>query len=405
MRDRRTGPPDRTRRPAVPFADPITDRSTLYVTCTPGLAPCVADEIAALGLPVGTVDATGVATEGGLDEAIRLNLELRTAMHVLLQVARFPCSTPQDLQQALRGLPWERWIDVDSTLSVLSRVNHPSIRNTMYANVAVKDAVVDRIRAERGARPDSGPDLDGVVLDLFWSGDTAVISVNTSGPKLSDRGYRRLPHHAPVRETLAAGVLHLAGYDPARPLLAPMCGSGTFAIEGALRAAGRAPGLLRSAFAMRHLKGFPTARFDSIRADLRRRRAPAQVGPIFASDLDPGAIHAARANAMTAGVEQRIRFEVADFESASIPDEPGLVVMNPEYGRRLGDPQELAGTWRRIGDFLKQRLPGWRAAILCGESALAKQIGLRPARRLPVVHAGLDARILLFDLYEGSRRP
>jgi len=380
---------------------PTSDASHLHVVCSPGLTECVTRELGALGFAVDGSSPTGVSTRGTLMDGMRLVLELRTALHVLYRLAEMRAPDPDVLYTAINRLPWEEWIDADGYVSVISRGRHPRFDNMMFANQLVKDAIVDRIRERRGRRPDAGPLDDRTVIDVFLNEDRAAVSLNLSGKKLSDRGYRKHPHAAPVRETLAAAVLMLAEWDGAEPLLAPMCGSGTFAIEAALIAADRAPGLLRSNFGGLHLRGFDREAWQKMRSDVRRRSVRAHLPPIVASDLDDAAIVAARANAQTAGCAHQIAFHVCDFAKTPLPEGPGLVVVNPEYGRRLGDAGDLKATYRRLGDMFKQQLPGWRAAVLCGDRELAGEVGLRPRRRIPIRHAGLDARLLLFELFEG----
>ena len=375
------------------------------ITCAPGLPPYVEQEVAALGHPVARVDRTGVETECTFDEAMRMNLHLRTAFAVLYSLRAFRCDGPDDLYRATKDIAWESILPPDGYVSVVSAVEHETIRNTMFANVRVKDGIVDRMTERVGQRPDSGADRTaGAVVHLHWRGSHARLALDLSGRKLSDRGYRRIPHVAPLQETLAAAIIEATGYDGSVPLVLPMAGSGTLAIEAALVARGRAPGLLRTAFAGMHLLPFDAeswaaARREALRA--RRKQAPA---PIIVSDLDPKAIDAARRNAHTAGVEHDIELHVCDFAATPMPDGPGILVVNPEYGKRLGDKTELEATYARLGDFFKQRCAGYTAYIFTGALDLAKKVGLRTKRRLTFFNADLECRLLEYELYAGTRR-
>jgi putative N6-adenine-specific DNA methylase len=275
----------------------------------------------------------------------------------------------------------------------------------MYPNLVVKDAIVDRIKKHTGARPDSGPDRSGVVVHLFWKGDRAWIYLNVNGTRLSDRGYRKLPHDAPMRETLAAAVLMAAGYDGTRPIVNPMCGSGTLAIEAALLAAGRAPGLLRSDYACLRTALDLDDAWQRARREARRSAPVPDPQPIIASDHDPRAIDAARRNARTAGVEHLIEFHTCDFAATPMPEEPGHVVLNPEYGERLGDVERLGSTYAAIGDFFKQRCAGWTGHVFTGSRELAGRIGLRANRRTPFMNAQIECRLLTYDIYKGAGLP
>ncbi len=228
--------------------------------------------------------------------------------------------------------------------------------------------------------------------------------MNTSGRKLADRNYRKIPHKAPMQETLAAAVIMATGYDGSVPLVNPMCGSGTLAIEAALIASGRAPGLLRGNFGFMHHMGFDADAWKTMRIEAKKIRNKGPIAPIIATDIDERAIWAARKNAETAGVHHMIQFDECDFAATMIPPEDGIVILNPEYGERLGETSELEGTYKRIGDFLKQSCAGWTGYVFTGNLDLAKKIGLRISRRLEFMNAKIDCRLLKYELYRGTRR-
>jgi putative N6-adenine-specific DNA methylase len=207
-----------------------------------------------------------------------------------------------------------------------------------------------------------------------------------------------------MAETLAAAVILETGYDGTQPLVNPMCGSGTLAIEAALIATGRPPGLLRSNFGFKHLLGFDDAAWQAIRAEARKVRKPNSPAPIVATDIDDRAIRASEQNARTAGVDHLIAFTVCDFNDTPMPDGKGIVVLNPEYGERMGQERELETVYARIGDFFKQKCPGWTGYVFTGNPNLAKRVGLKAARRIPLFNANIECRLLKYDLYEGTRR-
>ncbi|MHC4966491.1 MAG: THUMP domain-containing class I SAM-dependent RNA methyltransferase, partial [Planctomycetota bacterium] len=198
----------------------------IRITCAPALAPWLSEELSPLELPVVGRTKTSVTTHGTWTDTWRLCLELRTALQVLYPLKSFRCRSPEDLYREARSMAWEAVLAPDGYLTVESRVDHPSINNSMFPNLRLKDAIVDRIAAEAGRRPDSGPERRGVVVHLFWKGDRATIALNASGRKLADRGYRRIPHKAPLQETLAAAIVLATGWTGECPLALPMCGSG-----------------------------------------------------------------------------------------------------------------------------------------------------------------------------------
>jgi putative N6-adenine-specific DNA methylase len=238
-----------------------------------------------------------------------------------------------------------------------------------------------------------------VVVQLFWKGERGWLYLNTSGQKLSDRSYRKIPYQAPLREVLAAGLIQATGYDGTTPFVNPMCGSGTLAIEAALLATGRAPGLLRANFGFMHLKLFDEALWQTARKEARKRRKKTAPAPIVATDVDAGAVEAARKNAKTAGVDHLITFAVCDFAETPLPEEKGIIVLNPGYGKRLGAAAELEETYRRIGHFLKQKGQGHRGYIFTGSRRLAKSVGLRPGRRIPFLNGSIECQLLEYELY------
>ncbi len=385
------------------------DKSKILVTCSPGLADFVQREIETLGYQVSGCHFAGVEIEGSHIDAMKLNLCLRTAYNVLYLLKEFPCQNPDDLYRQVKDIQWERMISSKEYISVVGRVDTPSINNSMYANLKVKDGIVDRMVEKTGGRPNSGKDKLGVVVQFFWKNEYCRLYLNTSGLKLSDRGYRKMPHKAPLRESLAAAILTAAGYDGSTPLICPMCGSGTLAIEAALIATGRAPGLLRTYYGFMHTTFYDDSLWQQMRAEALKQskkrggKASAKPAPIIATDIDPAAIEAARKNAMTAGVDHLIQFDVCDFADTTIPQGKGIIVLNPEYGQRLGEIEKLKETYRRIGDFFKQKCAGSDGYVFTGNPDLAKHIGLRTSRRIILFNADIECRLLKYELYAGSR--
>ncbi len=379
-------------------------KGTIQITTFPGLVDLLAAEVESLGFAVESTHRTGVETVGTLADTRRLNLHLRTALHVLYLVRSFNAETPDDVYHVVASIEWEDIIPPDDYLSVVSHTDTPAIDNTMYANVRVKDAIVDRIASKTGRRPDSGPERKGVVIDFNWRRRDCWLYLNTSGEKLSDRGYRRIPYRAPLREILAAGIILETGYDGSRPLVAPMCGSGTLAVEAALIGLDRPAGIQRNNFGFMHLLGFDVERWRALRAESKEGAARTLGTPIVASDISPQAVDAAKKNARTAGVDHLISFQVCDFAETTIPPGGAIVVLNPPYGQRLGEIALLEKTYSRIGDFLKQKCAGCTGYIFTGNLDLVKKVGLRARRRVPFWNGRIECRLLEYEIYEGTRR-
>ena len=384
-------------------------RGKILITCSAGLVDYVRREVKDLGYECGESHKTGLELQADQYDAMRLNLNLRTAYNVLFLLKKFECSSPDELYRNVAELPWEDMISAHEYLSVVSRVNTGHVDNSMFAGLKVKDAIVDRIVRQTGLRPDSGKDRNKVVVQLYWKDDLCRLYLNTSGLKLSDRGYRKMPHTAPLRESLAAAIIMATGYDGTEPLVCPMCGSGTLAIEAALIAGRRAPGLLRNNYGFMHMKYFDKAAWQQMRNEALKQsktrggKAALKPARIIATDIDPQAIEAARKNAMTAGVSHLIDFDVCDFAATVIPPGNGTIVINPEYGLRMGQMQKLKKTYKRIGDFFKQKCAGYTGYIFTGNPALSKVVSLRTSRRLVFYNGNIECRLLKYELYAGTK--
>jgi len=380
------------------------EKRRIFITCARGTVGILEGEIRALRFPDLAMLETAVETEGTLADTVRLNLSLRTAQRILYLLDAFPAVQAQDLYRRLVKLPWETIIAPDGYLSVTSSADTDAVRDPRFANMKTKDAIVDRIRDRKGRRPDSGPGRHGAVVHLHWVGDRCELWIDTSGEPLSRRGYRKIPLEAPMQETLAAAVILATGWDGRTPLINPMCGSGTLAIEGALIALERAPGILRQNFGFMHILGFDSPAFQREREELKKKAHRKAPGRIVATDIRPAAVEAARRNARTAGVEHLIEFRACDFRDTPVPDGEGVVILNPEYGERMGDADKLGEIYRGIGDFFKSKCPGYRGYIFTGNLDLAKKVGLRTKRRMPFYNGPIECRLLEYELYRGSHR-
>lgn len=379
-------------------------KQRILITCPKGIPPFLEQELASLGFPVLSELTAGVETEGTLDDALRLNLSLRTGHRVLYLLKGFSARNADDLYRTVTGLAWEEFIDEGGYLCVTSSVDNPTIKDARFANLRCKDAIVDRIREKTGRRPDAGPERDRSVVHLYWKDEQAVVYLDTSGETLSRRGYRKIPLAAPMQETLAAAVVLATGWNGNGSFINPMCGSGTLAIEAALIALNRAPGLLRSNFGFMHIKGWNEALWNDLREKAKKEAKKILPGKIIATDIDPGAVEAAKKNATTAGVEHLIEFGVCDYADTSVPQGGGVLVLNPEYGERMGEVVKLEGVYKGIGDFFKQKCLGYRGYVFTGNPALAKKVSLKPARSLPFYNSGIECRLLEYELYEGTRK-
>jgi putative N6-adenine-specific DNA methylase len=325
-----------------------------FATCAKGTEGALRRELAALRLPAVRGDRGGVSFEGPLEAGMRACLHARTAMRVLLEVSRFPAPTAEALYDGARAIAWDEWLTVKSTLAVEATVSSSAITHSGYAALKVKDAAVDALRAKLGARPDVDAKDPDVRIVLHLARGEATLSLDLAGEPLHRRGYRAVTGVAPLKETLAAAVLLLGGIEPELPLVDPMAGSGTLAIEHALRARRIAPGLGR-AFGFQRwpmYRGGPQSAWDRMKAEARAAVLPRAPAPIVARDLHPKAIDAARRNVVAAGVAEDVAIEEGDARALEPRWPGGAIVSNPPYGERLfsGDPEAAARGRRGAGE-------------------------------------------------------
>jgi len=379
-------------------------KTRIVITCAKGVPPFLKEEIASLGFPVRSESIAGVETEGTMEEAMRLNLFLRTGQRVLFLLREIKARNADELYTGISRIEWEDYLSPEEYLCVTSAVDNPTIRDSRFANLKCKDAIVDRFKKKTGRRPDSGPEKTGAVVDLYWKGDLCLVYLDTSGEPLYRRGYRKIPLHAPMQETLAAAVIQATGWRGRGNFVNPMCGSGTLAIEAALAAMDMASGLLRKNFGFMHLKRFNRASWDKMLQEAKARVKKSFPGRLVATDIDSKAIQASRQNAAEAGIDHLIEFSASDYAETPIPEGPGVVILNPEYGERMGKIEQLEVVYRGIGDFFKKKCQGYTGYIFTGNLELAKKVGLKAKRRIPFFSSNIECRLLEYDLYEGSRK-
>lgn len=380
-------------------------KSKVIITCNKRLSPYLKTEVEALGYQIERSFVSGLELNISLNECIRLNLNLRCASQILYSLKQLKAENPDELYQILKDMEWEEWIDFSGYFSVTSNVNNVHINTPLFANLKVKDAIVDRIKDKKGIRPNSGADNNKAVVHLYWQNNEAEIFLDTSGETLSKHSYRKIPGKAPMLEALAASVVMASQWDRKSPFINPMCGSGTLAIEAALLATNRAPGLYRMNYAFMHIIGYEEEVFFAERRRLKDQVIKNTELQIIATDLSADAVEVSKRNAKTAGVDQLIQFEVCDFADTLVPENrKGVVVFNPEYGERLGTHSKLEITYKRMGDFMKQKCKGYFGYIFTGNPDLAKKIGLKAERKVEFYNGKLDCRLLEYELYDGSRR-
>ncbi|MEI2417388.1 THUMP domain-containing protein [Orrella sp. JC864] len=404
--------PAREPSPAVALrAEPRSPRAAsrrdgqiypVFAPCPQGMESALAIELQALGFEDAQPDRAGVRLHTDWTGVQRANLYSRLATRVLVQLAHAPVATEDDILELARSVPWERWFGPEHTLRVDTSAIRCPMTSLQYCNLRAKDGICDRLREREGARPSIDTVRPDARVHLFLSAETATLYLDTSGESLFKRGWRLEKGEAPLRENLAAGLLALAGWDPAQALMDPFCGSGTLLIEAAWIALGVPPGISRP-FGFERLRDHDAHAWETLRQEARARILPRLDAPLLGVDIDAQAIDAARRNAERAWLSaDSIRFEVGDARQAMPPAPEGWIVTNPPYGERLeaGD----AGFWAEWASHLKRHYAGWHLNVITSDLRFPQALRLKAHRRTPVHNGALDCRLFAFDLVEGANR-
>lgn len=393
--------------PLGPFlASSVTHHRRLFCTVPKGMESLLARELEGLGASEVRPTTAGVACRGDLVTAYRICLWSRVASRVLLALTRFSAPDEQALYHGVQAIDWSQHLVGDGTLAVDANLARSRITHSRFAALRVKDAVVDQFRERTGGRPGVDTDRPMVRINLYIHRDEARLSLDLAGESLHRRGYRDQAREAPLKENLAAAILLLAGWpDIARrggSLADPMCGSGTLPIEAALMAGDIAPGLLRDYFGFQGWRGHDAVLWEGLLDEARARKAVGlqRIPRLYGFDQDLRAVQAARANAHRAGIAEHLSVEQASLAQLQLPAaaKPGLVVVNPPYGTRLGRASELPALYAELGDCWRRNFAGWRGALFTGRPELARYLGFRWDRSRELFNGALACKLFSYQL-------
>src|SRR5437016_32413 len=374
-----------------------------FAPCPRGLESALAEELAQLGASSIAPTDGGVAFEGEMTLAYHANLESRLASRVLWRIGGGAYRNEREVYDLAYALDWPRWFRADRTLRVDVAATRSPLTSLEFATLRIKDAVCDRHRAASGVRPSVSKDQPDVRVHAYLTAGEATFYLDTSGEPLFKRGYRRQTAEAPLRENLAAGLLRLARWQPGTPLLDPLCGSGTIAIEAALIALDIAPGLRRT-FGFQKLGWYDGPAWQRIKQAAQRRMRAVEGATIYARDVDEAAIRQSHVNIEAAGVAGAIAVEQIHALVGTAPANEETIVTKPPHASRLAGSRALAELYPRLGDALKRRFAGWTAFLLSGDIRLPKLIGLKASRRTPLFNGALECRLYEYRLIAGSMR-
>lgn len=385
---------------------PVGASYDYFATCPRGLEALLAEEIVAVGGREVAPTGGGVAFSGSLETGYRLNLESRLASRVFRRLASADYRDEHDLYEFARALDWPSCFAVTRTLRVDVTARKAPVKSLEYVTLRVKDAVCDAFRAAVGARPSVDTAHPEVRIHLYLEARHATLYLDTSGEPLWRRGGKIAKFSAPLKENLAAGILRLAGWRPGLPLVDPMCGSGTFLLEAAMMSLDWAPGLTRpaTAFAFARLADFDASLWQRLREAAQTRRQPPRPLPILGADVSREAVLRTRQNLAYAHLAESIEVRACDVLELFPPWSSGVLVSNPPYGERLGEREALAAFYPRLGSHLKKSWAGWQAWFLSADTKLPSGLGLKPARRIPLMNGALACRLYGFPIVAGAMR-
>lgn len=374
-----------------------------FATCPRGLEALLHEELQAVGAKDIRPTEGGVSFAGELSVCYSANLHSRIATRILMQVGRGNYATEDDLYQAAYKLNWPNWFDVKHDFMVkVTGVKCP-LKSLEFATLRIKDAVCDKFRQVVGSRPYIDTKTPAVRIHAYLTADSYQFYVDTSGDALYQRGNRKASIEAPLRENLAAGILQLSGWKPGQPLLDPMCGSGTFLLEAAMMALNIAPGLKRD-FGFEKLKNFESNTWRKIKNTALKQVQPVSFQKLYGSDSDLRAVRVAKQNLSEADLLEAVQLSQTNITDVIPPAESGILIANPPYGVRIGEDEELALLYPKIGEALKRKFAGWNTYFLTNDMRLPKLMRLTPSKRTPLFNGPLECRLFEIKMVAGSNR-
>ncbi|MES2500493.1 MAG: class I SAM-dependent RNA methyltransferase [Pseudomonadota bacterium] len=374
-----------------------------FATCPRGLEALLVNELKASNAKDIKSTDGGVGFAGELSVCYHANLHSRIATRILMQAGHGKYATEDDLYQAAYKLNWPNWFDVKHDFMVkVTGVKCP-LKSLEFATLRIKDAICDKFRQVVNSRPYIDTKTPAVRVHAYLTADNYVYYVDTSGDALYQRGNRKASIEAPLRENLAAGILQLSGWQAGQPLLDPMCGSGTFLLEAAMMALDIAPGLKRD-FGFEKLKNFESDTWKKIKNTAVKNVKPITFQKLYGSDSDLRAVRIAKQNLTEAGLAEAVQLTQINITEVVPPADYGVLVANPPYGVRIGEDEELALLYPKMGEALKRKFAGWNTYFLTNDLRLPKLMRLTPSKRTPLFNGPLECRLFEIKMVAGSNR-
>jgi len=383
----------------------MTDMNShhFFAPCPRGLESVLAAEVKKLGGQSIQKNNGGVKFQGSWHTCYRTNLESRIASRILWQITRKPYINETDIYKICYSFQWNEWISSKNTIRVNVAAKKCPLRSLEFVTLRIKDAVCDKFRELTNKRPNINTVNPDIRIHGFLDARDFTLYLDTSGDALFKRDLRKTRGEATLKENLAAGILQLAGWKPGIPLLDPMCGSGTFLLEAVQIALNIAPGINRN-FAFEKFKKFDISLWNRIKEESISQQKDKLQQPIYGSDLYGDALLNAHTNLDLAGFSDLVALKQGNILEIPSPAPIGILITNPPYGKRVGNQDELADLYPKIGNILKNKFVGWSAYFLTGDALLPKSIRLSASRRIPLFNGGIECRLLEYKIVAGGMR-
>jgi putative N6-adenine-specific DNA methylase len=368
-----------------------------------GCEDILCEELEALGAENVRSLTRAVEFEGDLALMYKANLHCRTALRILKPYATFEASDEEMLYNEIQNIDWTSLFTLDQTFAINTTLNLSNLTHSQYVSLKAKDAIVDQFRDKFDDRPNVDIDRPDLRIHLHIYQNVCTLSFDSSGESLHKRGYRDYTNQAPINEALAAALVIKSGWDKKSSLADFMCGSGTILIEAAMIMRNIAPNKFKSFFGFQTWKDYDADLWEKIYSEAIKNELPASGTMIYGSDISGVVLDKARENIMNAGLDDCIKLKKGSFEKFKKPTDTGTLICNPPYGLRI-EPKDILDMYQRMGDTMKQQCKGWTCWIFTGNLEVAKFIGLRTTRKIPLYNGPIECRYLRFDIYDGSKK-
>ncbi|MEH1809179.1 THUMP domain-containing class I SAM-dependent RNA methyltransferase [Nostoc sp.] len=370
-----------------------------FATVARGLETLAAQELEQLGAHSVEPGFCGVAFEGDRTLLYRVNLWARLPFRILVNIHEFPCLDAKDLYRGIQTIDWQNYLTPDMTLAVNVTGKNQHLNHSHFTSLQVKNAIVDQQKENLGERSNVELHEPDVRVNVHIERDFCTVKLDSSGNSLHRRGYRPAVGAAPLKESLAAALIQLSGWQPDQMFYDPLCGSGTLPLEASLKALNIAPGLFRESFGFENWLDFDLSLLEELLQEAKDSQLDSLSAPIWGSDRDENIIEQAINNAQNCGVDNHVWFSQMELADVVAPADSGILFCNPPYGERLGRDSDLGAFYKLLGDVLKQRFKGWTAFVLSGNKELSQSIGLKSSQRIAVYNGALPCQLMKYELY------